>query len=141
MRRRDFIVLTGGATIAWPLAARAQQAAKVPVVGILTPAAVETSPTIEAFRRAMRDLGYVEGQTVRIDLRVAKGDFNALPRLAAELASIPVDGSHGFARPCHQAAPSTRRHLRARRTAMLAIEPACWPPAQKPRYPGLLPAS
>ena len=91
MGRREFVTLLSGGALAWPLAARAQQAAKVPVVGILTPAAGETSPTIEAFRRAMRDLGYVEGQTVRIDLRVAKGDFNALPRLAAELASIPAD--------------------------------------------------
>jgi putative ABC transport system substrate-binding protein len=90
MRRREFIALLGAAA-AWPLAARAQQAAKVPVVGILTPAASETSPQVEAFRRGMRDLGYVEGQTVRIVFRKANGDFTALPRLAAELAGIPVD--------------------------------------------------
>jgi ABC-type uncharacterized transport system substrate-binding protein len=90
MRRREFIAALGTAA-AWPLAARAQQAAKVPLIGILTPSADETSPQLEAFRRGMRDLGYVEGQTARIVLRKASGDFTALPRLAAELAGIPVD--------------------------------------------------
>ena len=92
MKRREFITLLGGA-IASPSATRvaAQQATKVPRIGILTPAASEVSPTIEAFRKGMRGLGYIEGQTVQIDLRVANGDFSALPRLAAELVGIPVN--------------------------------------------------
>jgi putative tryptophan/tyrosine transport system substrate-binding protein len=90
MRRREFIILLGG-SIAFVTPLAAQQSAKVSLIGILTPSADEASPTIEAFRRAMRDLGYVEGQTVRIVLRKANGDFTALPRLAAELAGIPVD--------------------------------------------------
>jgi putative tryptophan/tyrosine transport system substrate-binding protein len=92
MMRRELIVLLG-ASIACSFAtpAAAQQAAKVPLIGILTPSADEASPPIAAFRRGMRDLGYVEGQTVRIVLSKANGDFTALPRLAAELAGIPVD--------------------------------------------------
>jgi len=95
MRRREFIVMIACATTASQLyvahRAASQQSGKVPRVGIFTPAASENSPSIAAFRKAMRDLGYVEGQTVWTDLRVANGDFTALPRLAGELVGIPVD--------------------------------------------------
>jgi len=92
MRRRELIILLGGSiACSFVAPARAQQAAKVPLVGILTPSANEASPQVEAFRRGMRDLGYTEGQTVKIVLRKADGDFTTLPRLAAELVSIPVD--------------------------------------------------
>jgi hypothetical protein len=92
MMRRELIVLLGASiACSFVAPAAAQQAAKVPLIGILTPSADEASPPIAAFRRGMRDLGYVEGQTVRIVLSKANGDFTALPRLAAELAGIPVD--------------------------------------------------
>src|SRR6202047_4723458 len=90
MRRRDFITLIGGSAAAWPLAARAQPA-KVPRVGILSPAANETAATLTAFREGIRDLGYVEGQTVELDFRLSKGIMDALPALAAELVRIPVN--------------------------------------------------
>jgi putative ABC transport system substrate-binding protein len=90
MRRREFISLLGGAATAWPLAARAQQTAKVPRVGILSPAASETAATLTAFREAIRDLGYIEGQTIALDFRLSKGIMDALPALAAELVRIPV---------------------------------------------------
>src|SRR5215471_325409 len=64
MKRRAFVTLLGGAAVAWPLAARAQQSAKVPRVGILSPAASETAATLTAFREGIRDLGYIEGQTI-----------------------------------------------------------------------------
>ena len=90
MRRRDFIkAIAVPAT--WPLAARAQQPAEVPRVGILSPAASETAATLNAFREAMRDRGYVEGQTIALDFRLSKGIMDALPALAAELVRIPVN--------------------------------------------------
>src|SRR5262249_20716539 len=90
MRRREFVALIGGAAT-WPLAARAQQPAKVPRVGILSPAASEAAATLTAFREAIRDLGYIEGQTIVLDFRLSKGIMDALPVLAAELVRIPVD--------------------------------------------------
>ena len=90
MKRRQFITLLGGAA-AWPFAARAQQPAKLPRVGILSPAASETAATLTAFREAIRDLGYVEGQTIALDVRLSNGIMDALPTLAAELVRIPVN--------------------------------------------------
>src|SRR5262249_1157724 len=91
MTRRDFITLLGGAAAAWPLTARAQQPAKVPRVGILSPAASETAATLTAFREGIRDLGYIDGQTIALDFRLSKGIMDALPALAAELVRIPVN--------------------------------------------------
>src|ERR1700674_1714857 len=90
MRRRGFIMLLGAAAT-WPLAARAQQPAKVPRVGILSPAASETAATLTAFREEIRDLGYIEGQTIALDFRLSKGITDALPALAAELVRVPVN--------------------------------------------------
>ena len=97
LRRRQFITLLGGAVAAWPLATagpfvvQAQQAAKIPRVGVLSPAGSEAAGTLAAFRKGIRDLGYVEGQTIVLDFGLAKGTLEALPALAAELVRIPVD--------------------------------------------------
>src|SRR3974377_1732734 len=91
IRRREFIVTLGSAAAAWPNAARAQQPAKVPRVGILSPAASETAATLTAFREGIRDLGYIEGQTIALDFRLSRGIMDALPALAAELVRIPVN--------------------------------------------------
>jgi putative ABC transport system substrate-binding protein len=91
MRRREVITLLGGAAVTWPLAARAQQPAKVPRVGILSPAASETAATLTAFREGIRDLGYIEGQTIALDFRLSKGIMDALPALATELVRNPVN--------------------------------------------------
>src|SRR5215471_9061843 len=90
-RRKFLATLLGGAAVAWPRAAHAQQPAKVPRVGILSPAASETAATLTAFREAIRDLGYIEGQTIALDFRLSKGIMDALPALAAELVRIPVN--------------------------------------------------
>ena len=73
IRRREFVTLLGGAA-AWPLSARAQQAAKVPTIGLLgaaTPAA--WSLFIAAFVRQLRELGWIEGRTIAIEYRWAEG--------------------------------------------------------------------
>jgi putative ABC transport system substrate-binding protein len=91
MQRREFITLLGGTAVALPLAARAQQSATLPRVGILSPAASEAAGTLTAFREAIRDLGYIEGQTIALDFRLSQGNMDALPILAADLVRIPVN--------------------------------------------------
>src|SRR5260370_20188613 len=91
MKRRDLSTLIGSAAAAWPLGARAQQPAKVPRVGILSPAASETAATLTAFREGIRDLGYIERETIAPDCLLSKEIMDALPALAAELVRIPVN--------------------------------------------------
>jgi putative tryptophan/tyrosine transport system substrate-binding protein len=89
--RRGFITLVG-ATIAWPLAGRAQQARKVPRIGFLGISSPSTfASRIEAFRQGLRDFGYVEGSTITIEYRWAEGHNERLPELAADLVRSNVD--------------------------------------------------
>ncbi len=89
--RRHFLV-TGAATILFtPLAANAQQARKVARIGLLTLNLAPNRHLHEAFRRGLRDLGYVEGRNVVIEIRDAEGKFERLPALAAELVALKVD--------------------------------------------------
>jgi putative tryptophan/tyrosine transport system substrate-binding protein len=94
IKRRDFITLIAGAAAApviWPLAARAQQPAKVPRLGVLLFSTPQTDPQMEAARRALSDIGYVEGKNLAIEYRYAEGKAERLPDLAAELVAAKPD--------------------------------------------------
>ena len=91
MRRRELITLIGGAAAAWPLAARAQQPAKVPTIGFLGAATPSTmNPWIAAFMQRLREFGWIEGRNIAIEYRWAEGRPEPLAEIAAEFVRLKV---------------------------------------------------
>jgi putative tryptophan/tyrosine transport system substrate-binding protein len=110
MRRREFILLPGGVA-AWPLLARAQQAAKVPTLGVLVIGNIDPAEFWRLFRQGLRDLGYAEGQNIRFEFRSAEGQADRLPELAAELVRLNVDIIVTWFTPPARAAKQATREI------------------------------
>jgi putative ABC transport system substrate-binding protein len=90
MKRRKFIALFGGVAV-WPFAARSQQP-PMPVIGFLSSRSPgESAKVVEAFQQGLREALFVEGQNVAITFRWAKGRYDLLPALVAELVNGKVD--------------------------------------------------
>src|SRR5258708_112964 len=97
-KRREFITLLGG-VVAWPLAARAQQPARVPRIGI-----VDDAPMWQSFRQALREFGYAEGQSINYEYRYSEGMPDRLAAVVGELVRRPVDLIAAYGTPPTEAA-------------------------------------
>src|SRR5262245_62980350 len=94
MRRREFIALLGSGVAAWPLAVRAQQSGRVRRIGLLMAWAEsdpEAQPRLAAFMATLRELGWIDGQNCRIELRWSAGDLERMDRHAKELVASTPD--------------------------------------------------
>jgi len=92
MKRREFITLLGGAAAAWPVVARAQQAARVPIIGVLAGGTPSShGQLIAALLQRLRELGWIEGRTAAIEVRWAEGHVELFSEIATEFARLKVD--------------------------------------------------
>ena len=114
MKRREFITLLGGAAAAWPVAASAQQMTRVYRVGWLFSSGEMSVQFSDPFQQGLREAGFVDGQHVLFERRFARGDYERLPALAAELLAIYVDLLAAFSTPA----------VRAAKTASMKSAPA-----------------
>jgi putative ABC transport system substrate-binding protein len=103
VQRREFLLLLASAAAAWPYATTAQ-VDKVARIGVLVLGNPDPAPFMQAFRLGLRDLGYVEGQNIQLELRSADGKISLLPQMAAELVALKVDIIVGFQTPAITAA-------------------------------------
>src|SRR5215831_10872232 len=92
VRRRKFILLLAGTALAWPIAAAGQTPRKTPRVGYIIGSTLEAGEHIfEAFRQGLREQGYIEGETIQLEVRWAEGRSERIPALVAELVDLNVD--------------------------------------------------
>jgi putative tryptophan/tyrosine transport system substrate-binding protein len=92
IRRRDFVILLGGAAVAWPLTAHAQEPARLPTIGLLGAATLSTtSPWIAVFVQRLREIGWIEGRNIVIEYRWAEGRTERYAEIAAEFVRLKVD--------------------------------------------------
>jgi putative ABC transport system substrate-binding protein len=97
IRRRDFVALLGGAAAAWPFAARAQEAGKLPTIGFLGSDAMAWSQRTAAFTQRLRELGWVDGRSVAIEYRWSEEHSERFAEIAAEFLRLKVDLIFTFA--------------------------------------------
>ena len=112
MRRRKFITLLGGAAVAWPLGAHAQQSKEIPRLCFLTfdPGTLQSrSPRFDVFFDSLRDLGYVDGKTIAIDYLSADGKDGRFPALVSECLRLKADIIAVSTTPAAQAAKRATR--------------------------------
>lgn len=108
MRRREFAALFGAAVV-WPSAAMAQSG--LPRVAVLALGNPDPQTFMKEFREGLRELGYVEGQNIQVELRSAGGDAKKLPPLAAELVTTKTDIIVGLQTPAATAAKQATRDI------------------------------
>src|SRR5262249_10643144 len=133
MRRRDFITFAGGAAVAWPLAARAQQSDQMKHLGVLmneTPDNPEGQNRFAAFLQGLQEAGWAVGRNLRIDIRWGAGDVDRLRRYAAELVSLAPDVILG------QGSSTMRPLLQATRSVPIVF-PVSTHPLSTPFFPSL----
>lgn len=102
MKRRTFIITLAGVAFARPLVARAQQ--RVPLIGVLVQGVPAPAAFLAALREGLREAGYVEGQTIRLEIRSAEGQASRLPAMAQQLVDMNPDVIVGFQTPAITAA-------------------------------------
>ena len=110
MRRREFIGLLGGAAIAGPLEARAQQTPKLPTIGFLR-AGQPPKSWVDAFQQGLRELGYVDSKNVVVESRFTDDSVDQLPQLVDELMRLKVNVILASSGPAAQAAKSATTSL------------------------------
>jgi len=111
MRRRHLLAMLGSSAVAWTLGARAQKAT-IPLIGFLNSASPDNYAfNAAAFREGLREAGYVDGQSVTIEYRWAKGDYDQLPALATDLVSrnVAVIAATGDIASARAAQAATRK--------------------------------
>ena len=126
IRRREFVILLGGAAVACPLAARSQPSGKIYRIGFLGPGSYAgRQRDIDALRMGLRRLGYEEGRNIVIEYRWAEGRYDRLLELTAELVKLNVDVLITAGTPGALAAKQSPRPFLL-----------CWPPWAIPSPPG-----